>query len=193
MEIQSIFQIAKREWENISISLELCGDIVEFDLVRYIGAKPELIRSLIGMENKIHTHDYLTREAAFVFVELASETGRRLGLNQNLADAFGCGYSWVRTSWFDLVSLGFEDLDNLEEHLTQEIFLFRLFFSSEEDYGWAFDSPIVVSNFKLIFDRFRLWQIDHVGYDRDLELYRTEIDPIWEGLTAALDVQSEMY
>ena len=113
MEIQSVFQIAKREWENISISLELCGDIGEFDLVHYIETKPELIRSLTGMEDKLHVHDYLTREAAFVFAELVSEAGRRLGLNPELADTFGGGYSWVRTGWFDLVGIGFDNLSVL--------------------------------------------------------------------------------
>jgi hypothetical protein len=152
MEIQLVFQTAKREWDNISISLELCGEIGEFDLVRYIESKPELIRSLIGMEKKIHSHDYLTRDAAFVFAELVSEAGRRLGLNPNLADTFGGGYSWARTGWFDLVGLGFDNLNNLEERLTQEIFFFRLFYPSREDYGWLFDSTSTVSSFKYIYE-----------------------------------------
>jgi len=189
MEIRSVFQTAKREWDNISISLELCGEIGEFELVHYIESKPELIRSLIGMEKKIHDHDYLTRDAAFVFAELVSEAVRRLGLNPNLANTFGGGYSWVRTGWFDLVGLDFDNLNNLEERLTQEIFFFRLFYPSREDYGWLFDSPSTVSSFKYIYDKFRSWQSDPVGYDRDIKLYKTEIDPIWEGLTAALDVQ----
>jgi len=176
MEIQSVFQTAKREWDNISISLELCGGIGEFDLVHYIESKPELIRSLIGMEKKIHDHDYLTRDAALVFAELVSEAGRRLGLDPNLANTFGGGYSWVRTGWFDLVGLGFDNLVNLEERLTQEIFFFRLFYPSREDYGWLFDSPNTASSFKYIYDKFRSWQSDPVGYDRDVKLYKTEID-----------------
>lgn len=190
MEIRSVHQIAKREWENISVSLELCGDIGKFDLARYIERDPELIRNLIGMEKKIHRHDYLTREAAYVFTELGKEAGGRLGLKAEMAKAFGGGYSWVRTGWFDLINLEFEDLDILEGHLTRKIFFFRLFFPLKEDFSWLFDSPAVTSNFKSIFERFLSWQRDPVGYDRDLESYKTEIDPIREGLASALDIQS---
>ena len=190
MEIRSVLQIAKREWENISVSLELCGDIGKFDLVGYIEREPQLIRNLIGMEKKIHEHDYLTREAAYVFTELGKEAGERLGLTAELAKAFGGGYSWVRTGWFDLINLEFDDLEILEDHLTRKIFFFRLFFPLKEDFGWVFDSPDVTLNFKSIFERFSSWQSDPVGYDKDLEFYKTEIEPIREGLASALDIHS---
>jgi hypothetical protein len=190
MEIRSVFQIAKREWENISVSLELCGDIGKFDLARYIEKEPQLIRNLIGMEKKIHEHDYLTREAAYVFTELGKEAGERLGLTSELAMAFGGGYSWVRTGWFDLMNLEFDDLENLEDHLTRKIFFFRLFFPLKEDFSWVFDSSDVTSNLKSIFERFLSWQNDPVGYGKDLEHYKKEIEPIREGLASALDIQS---
>ncbi|MEW6145824.1 MAG: hypothetical protein AB1598_12490 [Thermodesulfobacteriota bacterium] len=190
MEIRSVFQIAKREWENISVSLELCGDIGKFDLVRYIEKEPQLIRNLIGMEKKLHEHDYLTREAAYVFTELGKEAGERLGLTPELAMAFGAGYSWVRTGWFDLINLEFDDLEILEDHLTRKIFFFRLFFPLKEDFGWVFDSSDVTSNLKSIFERFLSWQNDPVGYGKDLEHYKKEIEPIREGLASALDIQS---
>ncbi|HVY54882.1 MAG TPA: hypothetical protein VHC46_03910 [Thermodesulfobacteriota bacterium] len=190
MEIRSVFQIAKREWENISVSLGLCGDIGKFDLVRYIEREPRLIRNLIGMEKKLHEHDYLTREAAYVFTELGKEAGERLGLSTEMARAFGGGYSWVRTGWFDLISLEIDDLEILEDHLTRKILFFRLFFPLEEDFCWVFDSPDVTSNLKLIFDRFSSWQTDPVGYDKDLESYKKEIQPIKEGLASALDIGS---
>ncbi len=190
MEIQSVFQIAKREWENISVSLELCGDIGEFDLVHYIKTKPELIRNLIGMEKKIFIHDYHSREAAYVFTELVAEAGLRLGLHGKLARTFGGGYSWVRSGCFDLISLELDDAEDLEQHLTQEIFFFRFFYPAGEDFGWVFDSPVIISNLKSIFDRFLSWQNDPVGYDNDVKLYKTQIEPLWEGLTQALEVQS---
>ena len=190
MEIRSVCQIAKREWENISVSLELCGDIGKFDLARYIEKDPELIRNLIGMEKKIHHHDYLTREAAYVFTELGKEAGEKLGLNKELGKAFGGGYSLVRTGWFDLINLEFDDLEILESHLTRKIFFFRLSFPLKEDFGWLFDSPAVTSNLNSICERFLSWQRDPVGYDRDLESYRTEIEPIREGLASTLDIQS---
>ncbi len=190
MEIRSVHQIAKREWENISVSLELCGNIGKFDLVRYIENKPQLIRNLIGMEKKIPEHDYLTREAAYVFTELGKEAGERLGLTSELAKAFGGGYSWVRTGWFDLINLEFDDFEILEDHLTRKIFFFRLFFPLKEDFSWVFDSTDVTLNFKSIFERFSSWQNDPVGYDRDLERYKKEIEPIREGLASALDIES---
>lgn len=190
MEIRSVHQIAKREWENISVSLELCGNIGKFDLVRYIENEPQLIRNLIGMEKKIPEHDYLTREAAYVFTELGKEAGERLGLTSELAKAFGGGYSWVRTGWFDLINLEFDDFEILEDHLTRKIFFFRLFFPLKEDFSWVFDSTDVTLNFKSIFERFSSWQNDPVGYDRDLERYKKEIEPIREGLASALDIES---
>ncbi len=190
MEIRSVHQIAKREWENISVSLELCGNIGKFDLVRYIEREPQLIRNLIGMEKKIPEHDYLTREAAYVFTELGREAGERLGLTPELAKAFGGGYSWVRTGWFDLINLEFDDLEIMEDHLTRKIFFFRLFFPLKEDFGWVFDSPDVISGMKSIYERFTSWQTDPVGYDNDLERYKKEIEPIREGLASALDIES---
>jgi len=190
MEIRSVFQIAKREWENVSVSLGRCGDIGKFDLVRYVEKEPQLIRNLMGMEKKIPEHDYLTREAAYVFTELGKEAGERLGLTSELAKAFGGGYSWVRTGWFDLINLEFDDLEILEDHLTRKIFFFRLFFPIKEDFGWVFDSQDVTTNLKSIFERFLSWQNDPVGYDNDLEYYRKEIEPIREGLASALDIES---
>ncbi len=190
MEIRSVHQIAKREWENISVSLELCGNIGKFDLVRYIEKEPQLIRNLVGMEKKIPEYDYLTREAAYVFTELGREAGERLGLTSELAKAFGGGYGWVRTGWFDLINLEFDDFEILEDHLTRKIFFFRLFFPLKEDFSWVFDSPDITLNFKSIFERFSSWQNDPVGYDKDLEHYKKEIEPIREGLASALDIDS---
>lgn len=191
MEIRSVFQIAKREWENVSVSLESCGGIGEFDLVPYIETKPELIRNLIGMERKLCERDYLSREAAYVFTELGSEAALRLGLKGRLARAFGGGYGWVRTGWFDLAGVEFDHAEELEEHLTQEMFFFSLFFPRGGEYGWVFDSPIVSSRLKSVFDRFLSWQSDPSGYEKDVKPYRTRIDSLLSGLTQAFGAQSD--
>lgn len=49
MEIRAVAQIARREWENIAISLEDCGDIGKFDLEDHINDNLDLIKNLIGM------------------------------------------------------------------------------------------------------------------------------------------------
>ncbi len=190
MEIRSVYQIAKREWRNISVSLELCGSIGDFDLVRYIEDEPQLIRNLLVMERKIPGHGYLTREAAYVFTELGKEAGERLGLTAGLAKAFGGGYSWVRTGWFDLINLDYDDPGMLEDYLTRKIFFFRLFFPVKEDFRWVFDSPGATANLKSIYERFSSWQNDPVGYDKDIERWKEEIAPIREGIASALDLDS---
>ena len=96
----------------------------------------------------------------------------------------------MRTGWFDLINLEFDDFEILEDHLTRKIFFFRLFFPLKEDFSWVFDSTDVTLNFKSIFERFSSWQNDPVGYDRDLERYKKEIEPIREGLASALDIES---
>lgn len=190
MEIRSVFQIAKREWENVSISLEECGEIGTFDLTHYVETRPELIRNLIGMEKKLHTHDYLTREAAYVFTVLGKEAGARLGLGLQMSNTFGSGYSWVRTGWFDLVGLEYDYIEQLEDHLTRKILFFMLFYPGGEDFGWVFDSPSVVCNLKTIFRRFMSWQEDPYCYERDVKLYETRMETLREGLTTALDADS---
>src|SRR6201993_2080388 len=112
MDVQGAIQIAKREWENIRLSLQMCGDIGEFDSINRINTSSPivsealpLIRSLIEMENKLSTYGYFTPEAGHVFTYLASRAGERFGLSYKLAQTFGRGYSWIRTGWFDLESI----------------------------------------------------------------------------------------
>jgi hypothetical protein len=125
VEIQKASQIAKREWGNIRVSLEKCGDIGKFDSAYHTSTtKPPLlseslplIKSLVAMENKLPQHGYFTQEAAYVFTTLASHAAEMLGLRGGLAQAFGRGYSWVRT--------GYLDTSEMEEHYVIKQLFFK--------------------------------------------------------------------
>ena len=190
MEIRSAFQVARREWENISVSLVSCGDTGSFDLTGYIKTEPRLIRNLLGMERRLQSQDYFTREAAYVFSELGKEAGSRLGLEPRMADAFGSGYSWARTGWFDLMRRDFGSARHLEEHVTMKLMFYMLFYPEKTDFGWLFDSEEVIDNLRMIYDRFLFWQKNPLGYVRDVRTYKARIEPLREGLTAALDAGS---
>src|ERR1700752_2087674 len=102
MEILRALQVAKREWGNIRVSLEMCGDIGEFDSKSHVDINPNLLSegsvlvgNLIGMDNKLPTYGYFTQEASYVFTYLGSRAGERLGLIGRLAQTFGRGYSWI--------------------------------------------------------------------------------------------------
>ena len=130
MEKQRALQIAKREWKNIRLSLQSCGDIGEFfdaGLLTKLnrGANLEttnfsfpqspirmskstkgslLARELIDMDyklNRLPTYGYFTPEAAHVFTALTSRAVNRLGLRERPAKSFGSGYSLVRTGCLD--------------------------------------------------------------------------------------------
>ncbi|MGQ0793324.1 MAG: hypothetical protein ACT4NX_04460 [Deltaproteobacteria bacterium] len=188
MEIQSAVQIARREWENIQISLQLCGDTGEFSLKRQVNGNLYLTNSLMDMERKIPVHDYLTLEAAYVFAELASKAAERLGLSRNLAKTFGSGYSWVRTGWVDLRWLNAAGKLRIKDHVVNQVLFFRLFFpSTEGDFIWGFDSPPVKARLKLIFDKFNMWQCNPDSRIEDFISYKHTLAPLWLGLTMTMD------
>src|SRR6201993_1409189 len=145
-------QIAKREWENIRVSLQKCGDIGEFNSKDYVNSMPALVsegsllvKNLIEMDNKLPTYGYFTQEASYVFTSLASKVAERLGLMSGMAQTFGRGYSWVRTGWFD--SVGIE-----EQHLMKQVIFFKLFFPLGRDFiNWDFNSPTVKKKLHLVF------------------------------------------
>jgi len=178
MEILRAFQIAKREWENIRISLEKCGDIGEFDSENPVNRGISqlqglrLVESLIEMEDKLPTYGYLTPEAAYVFSTFASSAGERLGLVGKLAQTFGRGYSWVRTGWFDLKGIENHDV------IKQMIFL-TLFFPLIEDLGWDFNSPEVKKKLKIVFDKFVTWQDMPKTYVQDVKKYRNQLENLF--------------
>jgi hypothetical protein len=187
MEILRALQIAKREWENIRVSLEMCGDIGEFDSKNYININPGLlsegsllVRNLIDMDNKLPTHGYFTQEASYVFTYLASRAGERLGLTGAMAQSFGRGYSWIRTCWFD--PYGME-----KQHVIKQLFFMKIFFPLGGYSDWYFDSPEVKTKLKVVLYNYVGWQDNPRRYNEDVRRYRDQLEPLWRGLSLAPD------
>jgi hypothetical protein len=159
MDTQRAIQIARREWENIKVSLEMCGDIGEFSVKDYINingrfALPSvditLVRNLIEMDNKFPIYGYFTQEAAYVFSTLASRAGKRIGLIGRVARTFGIGYSLVRT--------GCLASNSNEKQRNEQMSFFRFFFRPGWGSKWDFYSPSIKTRMKLVFDKFSAWQ-----------------------------------
>jgi hypothetical protein len=186
MEIQRALQIAQREWENIRVSLENCGDTGEFGensvcLLQIEGL--HLIRNLIEMENKLPKSGYFTGEAASIFTNLASIAAERVGLKGNLAQVFGTGYSWVRTGCFNLNSIYVEE----PKHIIKQLFFFKLFFPIGGGFNWDFNSPVIKTKLHLVFHKFIAWQCAPGSYVQDVKDYKSQIEPLLRGLSLALD------
>jgi hypothetical protein len=187
MKILEAVQIAKREWGNIRVSLDKFGDIGEFDSKNYVNSNPNLlsegsllVRNLIEMESKLPKDGYFTQEAAYVFTTLALGGGERLGLIGRLAQTFGRGYSWVRTGWFD--PYGIE-----EHHVIKQLFFVKVFFPLGGYFNWYFDSPEVKTKLSAVLHMFVGWQDNPRRYIEDVRRYRDQLEPLWRGLTLALD------
>ena len=186
MEIQRALQIAQREWENIRISLELCGDIGELDEEEFmIGVIEEdviikeptispsksvslyapsfypmyLIRNLLQMDEKLPKHGYKTVEALYAYIELVTKAAERIGLVGTFSMAFAAGYGNVRTGWI-------AEKGRREER----VIFFDTFFRGSPDYDWDFHWHSTKEKFKQIFDKFMKWQ-------EDPNLYKKEVKP----------------
>ncbi|MER3445864.1 MAG: hypothetical protein C4291_03070 [Candidatus Dadabacteria bacterium] len=172
MEIQRAIEVGEREWENIRVSLEMCGNIGEFDSKSHINigsTRSEdllLVRNLIYMDNKFSTHRYLTPEAAYVFTILVSMAAERLGLMGESGQNFGSGYSLIRTGCF--ISNGTE-----EQRIKQAAFL-KLFFPIGGGFNWKFHSSLVKTRLKSIFDKFVEWQSAAGIYIENAGLYESQ-------------------
>ena len=190
MEIQRALQIARREWENIRVSLENCGDTGEFDLENSICLLQieglHLIRNLIEMENKLPKSGYFTGEAASIFTNLASIAAERIGLKDNLAQVFGTGYSWVRTGCFNLNSIYVEE----PKHIIKQLFFFKLFFPIGGGFNWDLNSPVIKTKLHLVFHKVVTWQGDPCRYIQDVKDYKSQIEPLLRGLTLALETSA---
>ncbi len=183
MKTQRALKIAKREWGNIRSSLEMYGDIGEFDpinsgIVFESGDLP-LVRDLIEMDNRLPTYGYLTQEAAYVFSILASSAGERLGLVGRLAQTFGSGYRWVRTGWFD--PIGME-----KQCIAKHLFFFKIFFPVGGYSNWDFNAPEVKTKLKAILYKFVAWQDNPRSYIQDVRNCRAGLEPLWHGLSLVL-------
>lgn len=189
MKVLRAVQIAKREWENIRISLENCGDIGEVDFEDSVNSEImriegfHLVKNLIEMESKLSKYGYFTPEAAYVFSTLALGAAKRLGLTCRLAHAFGSGYSLVRTGYFDLNGITDE-----EEHpqIIKRLFFLKLFFPVGGDFNWDFNSPVVKAKLKLVFHNFVEWQDDPRSFIQDVRNYKAQLEPLLRGLLRAL-------
>ena len=182
MEIDTVYQIAKREWDNISISLAECGNMGSLEFDKMIAQYPLLITNLYEMEIKINYHDYKTLEAGFVFRELTTFAAYKLGLANNLALTFGSGYSWVRTGMCNLYDCKIEDMQDFDEHLRKQIMFYKLFFPFQENLNWKFESSFINQRLKHIFDKFIGWQSEPGKFANDLFIYRSGVDNLIKGI-----------
>src|ERR1700758_4817344 len=166
--INKSLEIARMEWEHIRHSLEMCGDIGEFDPEGFILDKPTFINNisffvanLIEMDEKSMRYGYATPEAQDVFTNLATRALERLGLSKEWALAFGRGYGYIRTGWF-----------GLQEGTEEKQMLFsKMFFPVGKVFNWDFDSSLVKTKFKTILEKFIGWQNDPQLYINELKQY----------------------
>lgn len=180
-------QIAKREWENLRVSLALCGDIGEFSekdfmigtieedvIIRQPLISPTMsvsgyapsfypmyfVKNLLAMDEKFAERGYKTTEALYVFIELATKAVERLGLVGTFSMGFGAGYGNVRTGW----------IAEKGQPLERDIFFQMFFKGKKKDYDWDFHWTSVRETLKEIFDKFVSWQ-------NDPKLYKKEVKP----------------
>jgi hypothetical protein len=191
MEIEKAFQLAKREWENIRSSLQMCGDVGEFDPRLFTNNGPDsllLFRNIVEMESKLPTCGYYTKEASYVFTALATMAGIRLGLSDDLAQDFGRGYSLVRTGW-----IGSDYTKRCEDHqLVKQLFFYKLFFPfGAHSNTWDFGSHVVLTKLRLIFDTFMAWQHAPRSYVQDVREYGIQLDSLWHGLSLWGEIPGE--
>lgn len=174
-ELNAALRIAEREWENIRVSLEFCGDTGKFDkrdfmvgiieedvIVRQPLRSPTksvsgysptyypmyFLKNILIMEDKFDDLKYNSLEAMYVFVELATKAVSRLGLDGNFAMGFGAGYANVRTGWI------------AEKGCPRERELFRkeFFKGRRTDYEWEFYWTSVKERMQRIFNKFIEWK-----------------------------------
>ena len=177
-------EIAEREWNNIRVSLELCGDIGKFDkedfmigiidediIVREPIESPTksvsfysptfypmyFVKNLLVMESKFEDHGYMTIEALNAFIELATKAVSRLGLEGNFAMGFGSGYAYVRTGWIAEKGWATE----------REIFHKKFFEGRKTDYKWEFYWDSVKERFLLNYNKFIEWKENPAIYEKE--------------------------
>ena len=178
--------IAQREWENVRSSLELSGDIGEFDKEDFmIGVIAEdviirepllsptksvsvyaptfypmyFVQNLLTMDQKLAKEGYSTIEALYVFVEIAAKAAERLGLNGSFAMSFGTGYGGARTGW--IAEKGYP--------IERELFVKMFFKNRKKSYDWDFCWSSVKENLSGIFIKFQSWQNDEDLYKKEVK------------------------
>lgn len=178
--------IAQREWENVRSSLELAGDIGEFDKEDFMigvieedviirepllsptksvsGYSPTFypmyfVKNLLTMDEKLGKEGYKTIEALYVFVELATKASERLGLSGSFSMSFGAGYGSARTGW--IAEKGYP--------LERDLFVKMFFRNRTKNYTWDFYWTSVRENLSEIFSKFDAWQNDESLYKREVK------------------------
>jgi len=178
--------IAQREWENVRSSLELSGDIGEFDKEDFmIGVIAEdviirepllsptksvsvyaptfypmyFVQNLLTMDQKLAKEGYSTIEALYVFVEIAAKAAERLGLKGSFAMSFGAGYGSARTGW--IAEKGYP--------IERELFVKMFFKNRKKSYDWDFYGSSVQENLSGIFIKFQSWQNDQDLYKKEVK------------------------
>lgn len=178
--------IAQREWENVRSSLELSGDIGEFDKEDFmIGVIAEdviirepllsptksvsvyaptfypmyFVQNLLTMDQKLAKEGYSTIEALYVFVEIAAKAAERLGLKGSFAMSFGAGYGSARTGW--IAEKGYP--------IERELFVKMFFKNRKKSYDWDFCRSSVKENLNVIFIKFQSWQNDEDLYKKEVK------------------------
>jgi len=178
--------IAQREWENVRSSLELSGDIGEFDKEDFmIGVIAEdviirepllsptksvsvyaptfypmyFVQNLLAMDQKLAKEGYSTIEALYVFVEIATKAAERLGLKGSFSMSFGAGYGSARTGW--IAEKGYP--------IERELFVKMFFKNRKKSYDWDFCRSSVKENLSGIFIKFQSWQDDEDLYKKEVK------------------------
>ncbi|MEE9238875.1 MAG: hypothetical protein V3U58_04860 [Thermodesulfobacteriota bacterium] len=178
--------IAQREWENVRSSLELSGDIGEFDKEDFmIGVIAEdviirepllsptksvsvyaptfypmyFVQNLLAMDQKLAKEGYSTIEALYVFVEIATKAAERLGLKGSFSMSFGAGYGSARTGW--IAEKGYP--------IERELFVKMFFKNRKKSYDWDFCRSSVKENLNVIFIKFQSWQNDEDLYKKEVK------------------------
>lgn len=178
--------IAQREWENVRSSLELSGDIGEFDKEDFmIGVIAEdviirepllsptksvsvyaptfypmyFVKNLLTMDQKLAKEGYSTIEALYVFVEIATKAAERLGLKGSFSMSFGAGYGSARTGW--IAEKGYP--------IERELFVKMFFKNRKKSYDWDFYGSSVQENLSGIFIKFQSWQNDEDLYKKEVK------------------------
>ncbi len=182
--VESAMKIARREWENISASLELCGGTGEFSQRDFmVGVIDEdviikkpllcatksvdtnsptyypmyLVKNMLEMESLMPERGYRTPQALYCHIELAAKAVSNLGLSGTLAMGFACGYGVARTGWIAEKGLRRE----------RDFFLETFFGSSKRNHEWNFRWHSTQVRIKKIFDKFLAWQKDGVLYGKE--------------------------
>ncbi len=189
MKSEDTIRVALEEWEKIRTSLSEIGDIGDLDLEPELSFRPSrgyngiyLVNSLNRFSAEFSEKGYFTPEAAYVYVNLAGYAGARLGLEDNFAESFGSGYSWVRTGFFDVYYA--------EDHrsIIKQLLFFQTFYPIEGDFHWTFESGEAKDKLKRVFAGFLLWQENPAEYVKGLRHFREKLEPLRRGLSRALGV-----